>query len=340
MRMKRSALIFTFFALVLLSITYAQTPQIRTRVDLVVVPVSVRDSAGELLAGLKASDFTVLEDGRPQTISNFSVDPQPLSAAIVVDDGMDGLSLRRLAPIFVSVSAGFSETDEMAAFRFDHFVTNLTDFTNDPTAIEKSFEIVKRIAENKPSQRQPSNSGLFPAGPMPGPFGGRNPNTTTTPPTPGPAPVPTSRVLHDAIYTAAKALENRPEDRRKIIFVISDGQAAGSEHSQKQTIDLLLRDNIQVFAVSTEVGLFEKLGGTLSEYARATGGDVYNGGSTRSMERGFASITEQARNQYVLGYVSNNEVARGRSSVFRTIEVRTRNPNLKVTHRRGYTQFP
>src|SRR5207247_3974103 len=99
---------------------------------------SVKDSNGKLLGGLKSEDFVVFEDGRTQTISNFSADPHPLSAAIVVDDGMDGLSLRRLAPLFVAVSAGFSESDEMAAFRFDHFVTNLTDFTNDPGLIEKS----------------------------------------------------------------------------------------------------------------------------------------------------------------------------------------------------------
>jgi VWFA-related protein len=336
---KLSAILFTICLLGLLAVGRAQAPQIRARVDLVVVPVSVHDSSGKLLAGLKRDDFSVIEDGRLQSISNFSADPQPLSAAIVVDDGMDGLSLRRLAPLFVSVSAGFSESDEMAAFRFDHFVTNLAEFTNDPEKIEKSFEVVKSIAENRPAQRPPANSGLFPAGPMPGPFGGRNPNTTTTPPIPGPAPVATSRVLHDAIYTAAKALESRPADRRKIIFVISDGQAAGSEHSQKETIDLLLRNNIEVFAVSTELGIFEKFGGTLTDYARVTGGDVYGGGSTKAMERGFANITDQARNQYVLGYVSSNEV-RGSAPVFRTLEVRTRNPNWRVTHRKGYTQYP
>jgi hypothetical protein len=88
-----------------------------------------------------------------------------------------------------------------------------------------------------------------------------------------------------------------------------------------------------------EFGLFEKLAGNLTAYAQATGGDVFGGGSTTAMERGFANITEQARNQYVLGYVSNNEV-RGRAAVFRDIEVRTRNPNLRVTHRKGYMQYP
>src|SRR5262249_50907888 len=151
--------------------------------------------------------------------------------------GMDGISLRRLAPLFIAVTNGFAESDEMTAFRFDHLVTNLTDFTNDPRIIENSFDVVKKIAETKPAARPTTNSVFFPAGPMPGPFGGRNPATTTTPPTPGPNPIATSRVLHDAVYEAAKALEQRPLDRRKIIFIISDGQNAGSTHTQKETID-------------------------------------------------------------------------------------------------------
>src|SRR5262245_25420194 len=283
--------------LAVLPLIQAQDFQIRTRVDLVVVPVSVRDSKGKLVPGLTADDFVVLEDGKTQRISNFSADPQPLSAAIIVDTGMDGLSLRRLTPLFVAVTGGFTEDDEMASFRFDHFVGKLADFTTDPTVIEKSFEGVKKIAETAPA----SNPVIGMAGPMPGPFGSRSPNAI---PTANPQPVKPSRVLHDAIYEAAKALELRPKERRKLIFVISNGQASGSKHTQKETTELLLRDNIELFAVSTNFGLFEKVAGTLTEYAKVTGGDVYGGGSTGGMERGFAGITEQARNQYVLGYVS------------------------------------
>jgi hypothetical protein len=67
----------------------AQDFQVQTRVDLVVVPVSVRDG-DRIVGGLTKDDFAVFEDGRPQEISNFSADPQPLSAAIVIDTGMGG----------------------------------------------------------------------------------------------------------------------------------------------------------------------------------------------------------------------------------------------------------
>jgi hypothetical protein len=55
--------------------------------------VSVRDQSGALVHNLKQDDFTVLEDRKPQTITNFSTEPQPLSAAITIDTGMTGASL-------------------------------------------------------------------------------------------------------------------------------------------------------------------------------------------------------------------------------------------------------
>src|SRR5580704_347877 len=116
-------------ALTLLSVVWmleAQDFQLKTRVDLVVVPTTVQDSDGKLVTGLMQKDFAIFEDGRPQAISNFSDDPQPLSAAIVVDTGMGGISMKRLVPLFISVTAGFSALDEMTSFRYDHFVHQLS----------------------------------------------------------------------------------------------------------------------------------------------------------------------------------------------------------------------
>jgi len=65
-------LILTPVVLVLFVSAGTLRSQIRARVDLVVVPVSVRDNNGFLITGLERDDFTVLEDGKPQKIINFS----------------------------------------------------------------------------------------------------------------------------------------------------------------------------------------------------------------------------------------------------------------------------
>jgi hypothetical protein len=57
------------------------------------------------------------------------------------------------------------------------------------------------------------------------------------------------------------------------------------------------------------------------------------------MENAFSLITEQARHQYVLSYVSNNEIA-GQLPVLRKLEVKTTKPGLRVHHRTEYLQYP
>jgi VWFA-related protein len=319
--------------------------QVRASVPLVVVPTNVRDSGGELVTGLTKDDFIVTEDGKSQSISYFSVDPIPLSAAIVIDDGMGGIALKRLVPILQSMTAGFAPEDEMVAYRYDHFVWKLSDFTNDPAAIQSAFREIPKIADSRPAQGEPGQpaaagpdwlrtiAGLITVGSNGAPSS--IPSGATPPKRPA-----TSRLLHDAIFEAADQLRTRSDDRRKIIFIISDGQVSGAnKHSLEKNTDLLLQNGIQVYAVSTDFALREGPLGVLSSYARATGGDVYGGGSTQDMEKAFSRITEQARHQYVLGYLSDNKPARA-GGVYREINVKTNKPNLKVTHRKGYIQLP
>jgi len=103
--------------------------------------------------------------------------------------------------------------------------------------------------------------------------------------------------------------------------------------------NLLLRDEIQLYAVTADGGAFDGRFGVLGSLALSTGGDSFRGLSTRSMENAFSRITEQARNQYVLAYQSTNKPEAG-LPVLRTIQVKGRDPKWKITHRKGYTQAP
>src|SRR5262245_18369342 len=102
----------------------------RARVDLVVVPTTVRDGDGQLVFDLTREDFQILEDGRQQQIANLSVDPLPLSIALLVDIGMGASSLTRFAESMVSFTESLTEIDEAEAYRFDHIVMKLSDFTD------------------------------------------------------------------------------------------------------------------------------------------------------------------------------------------------------------------
>jgi len=126
-------------------------------------------------------------------------------------------------------------------------------------------------------------------------------------------------------------------DRRRIIFFISDGASGKTNiHSIGRNTEMLVKNNIQVFAISTDYARFGSYG-TLTSYARATGGDVLSGATANSMEHALNQITEQARLQYILGFTSANKSSP--PGVFRKIVVKTHDPKQKVTQRDGYVSL-
>src|SRR5215471_3208072 len=88
--------------------TAAQDYQIRTRVDLVVVPVTVKSSGGQLVSGLTKTDFRLFENGKQQTITNFTIDPVPLSAAVLVDTGLSSKSFEKIQKTLPALTGAFS----------------------------------------------------------------------------------------------------------------------------------------------------------------------------------------------------------------------------------------
>lgn len=317
-------LLVSAIASISLSSLLAQRPTIRTDVDLVVVPTSVKDANGHFVYDLKQEDFSIFEDGRQQQVQQFSIDPAPLSTVVLVDTGIGGASLRRFSAGTVALSSAFIPTDETEIYRFDKFVTKLSDFTRNYEAFEKSLKVIHTIAEQP--NLGPHTWTLFP---------GRGPtwlralldyNTET-------------RLLNDAIVAAATDLEKRPLENRKSIVVISDGQSAHDTSSFQNVRNRLVKDEIQLYAVTVSLPVLDAAQSTLQAYANATGGDVYSGRTTTAMQDAFARITEQARHEYVLSYVSNNEVS-GLLPVSRKIDVKTVRPGLKLHHRSEYLQYP
>src|ERR1700692_4945669 len=66
-----------------------QQPKIAVEVKVVNILATVRDKHGQIVSSLGKDDFTLLEDGRPQTIIYFSRDADlPLTLGLLVDTSM------------------------------------------------------------------------------------------------------------------------------------------------------------------------------------------------------------------------------------------------------------
>ncbi|MDX6612005.1 MAG: Ca-activated chloride channel [Blastocatellia bacterium] len=104
---------------------------IRVNTDLVLVNVTVTDVQGQFVGGLKRTDFTLLEDGQPQTLFSFSSEETPFAAAVLLDTSGSmekRLSLGRSAAIrFLD---GLRSEDVASIYRFDTSVNRLQDFSS------------------------------------------------------------------------------------------------------------------------------------------------------------------------------------------------------------------
>ena len=307
-------------------------------VSFVVVPVTVKED-GKMVDGLLSQDFSIYEDGTPQKLTFFTSDPFPLSAALIIDQGLPEPVLKKINQTFAALGGAFAPFDQVAVFTYGNTVNKRADFGNSTRM---------SLALNRLRDEYGANAGASVVG---GPFGS-GPQTNSKP-MPGTNPVitpaPEYHVLNDAILMAAQELAHRSPASRKIIFVISDGQEYGSRASYTQVLKVLLTDGIAVYAIGVNTAampVYNKISKAripgfgysdiLPRYTNATGGDVLDEFSKEAIESAYQRITLEARNQYTLGY----NTAQKPSSNYRDIEVRVKRPGLEVTAKHGYYPLP
>ena len=112
-----------------------QDPQVRVEVEAVNVLVTVVDSSGRFLTDLTIDDFIVYEDGRVQTLTNFSQDTDlPLRIGMLVDTSSSvrmKLDFEKEAAINF-VNEVMRPRDRALLAVFDNGVTLLQDLTPRP----------------------------------------------------------------------------------------------------------------------------------------------------------------------------------------------------------------
>ncbi|HEY2455977.1 MAG TPA: VWA domain-containing protein [Candidatus Acidoferrum sp.] len=306
--------------------------RISVTTNLVVLPVTVKDRTGNLVADLKKDEFRVFEDKVEQKIFSFTAEAYPLSIVVLIDNDLKQKDAEAVEPSLRAVVGGMSANDEAYVCRFDQHFHEGPGFTRDQDVLLTELRQTSKTLSSK--------SGA----PLPGdPFNGPTINNA---PAPGVNPInadPTVRLvkgqatkaLDDAVFNAAEVLKDRPGDRRrKIILLISDGQNGSkfNTHKYEEVREDLLRQGIIVYSVAVGSAYFERRFNRLVSYSNDTGGDVYYGARSNSFEDFYARITEQARNQYTLTFSPMGD----RKVDYHTVEVRVRREGLTIKTRQGY----
>jgi VWFA-related protein len=306
-------------------------------VNQVVVPVTVKDESGHLVNGLTSKDFSIFESGKKQTLNFFTSDPFALSVAVVLDLGMKDVDLQKVNHTFPALEGAFSQFDEVSLYTYSNAVSQLSGWG---AVGQKLDAVLENIHDNVRGQNNgpPVTSGpLGPQGPI---INGRplDPAAPTVY-----TPVQEAHVLNDALLRAAMDLGRRERNRRKVIFIISDGREYRSTASYRDVLRVLLTNNILVYAIDPGGSALPgyrtlsklhvpRLGYSdiLPKYVNATGGGQVLYELTRTgIEDAYNKALGDARNQYTLGYISHAPPTGG----YRTFEVRIERPSCRSSIR-------
>lgn len=124
---------------------------IRIKTDLVISNVLVLNQKGNVIAGLKQSDFLVTEDGIPQEISVFShgqSETVPRSIVLIIDhSGSIGPYIENSIKASKNLVDKLKPQDKMAIVTDD--VELLADFTNDKTLLKNKLDSLQEKTLSK-----------------------------------------------------------------------------------------------------------------------------------------------------------------------------------------------
>jgi Ca-activated chloride channel homolog len=281
----------------------AQRPVFRAETDLVTVGVTVRDRAGAPIADLGQGDFTVVEDGRAQTVTYFSRGDQENGAV----ETHVGLLLDTSGSMGADIELARKAAVRLLNTLRDAVDMTLVDFDAEVRIAKYTQQDFPRMVERIRSRKQLGAETAF----------------------------------YDALGVyldgAAEA------DGRTVLVIFTDGGDTRSAIPFKDLMNLLRATDVTVYAVGflehqpSSIRAEQRM--RLTQMAEETGGEAIFPLSMKEIETAYDRVVAGIRAQYTLGYTSTNAARDGR---WRRLEVKvaraagSRARDLRVQTRKGY----
>ncbi len=319
-----------------------QAPNISVKVKVVNVLATVRDKHGNIIRNLTKDDFILEEDDHPQTIKYYlQEDNLPLTLGLLVDTSG---SQRRVLGDERSASYTFldhvlrEDMDKAFLIHFDREVELLQDLTSSRKKLESSLDLLETPERN--------GSG------SPGYGSGRQGRGGGT-------------LLYDAIWLASDDVMKKQQGRKALI-VLTDGVDRGSKESLQSAIEAAQRADTLVYSIlfkgeegrggfggggfgGMHGGMGPMGGGGRRQYPRQeehadgkkvlqqiseeTGGRLFEVSGKQPVDKIYAQIEEELRNQYSLGYTPEGPDA---EIGYHRIHLATKKKDLIVQARAGF----
>lgn len=262
-------------AVSLMAIQQERDYKLTATANLVILDVSVKDSSGGYVSGLKKEDFQVRENGKPQQITGFSHRDDPVTVGLVIDDSG---SMRQKRMAVINAALGFIDAsnpmDEVFVTHFNDSVRRGlpegVQFSDDPQLLQASLY--------------------------------RNPPQGRT-------------ALYDAIVFSLEHLNKGKRDKKSLLLISDGGDnasvkrlsdvidAVGESRATIYTVGVYDEDDP------------DRNPGLLHRLADVSGGEVFLPRETGDLNAICRQIAKDIRNRYTVSYVPSDSNGKTRRSV-------------------------
>jgi Ca-activated chloride channel family protein len=250
-----------------------------------------------LVTGLEKDNFQIYDEKTLQTIQSFSTEDTPVSIGVIFD--MSGSMSDKILRARDSILT-FLKTSNP---KDEYFVIG---FNDRPQLIEDFTSSTEKVEERLANVKAGHRTALL-----------------------------------DAIYFGLDKMR-QAKYARKALLVVSDGGDNRSRYTEGEVRALVRESGVQIYAI----GIFdpdaptmeERMGPILlNDIAKSTGGRMFKVDDVSEMGDVATKISQELRNEYVLGYAPTNQKHDGK---WRKVKVRlvppAGLPPLTVHARNGY----
>ena len=278
---------------------------ISVRTDLVAMPVTVTDSRGRRISGLKQQDFVLNDDGREARIDYFAPGAERIALAFVLDNsGSLREQTARQRDAALGLFSRFGPASSVAVIRFGQKAKLIAPFNSEPDSARAAFAVSFNLNDERTAI---FDAALF------------------------------------AIEAYAARGANSPE--RRIAILISDGLDTASSANSRQVVAAANRMNVSFYVIQLPLftpsagrlaarpaakgfrDLAEKTGGKY--FVAGTAATALDPNAKVDLTPVFAAIEEDLRSQYVIGFYPG-EAARDGKPHKLSVEMVRRSNNVRV----------
>ena len=291
---------------------------VRVNTELANILLTAVDKDKRFVTTLRREDVLVLEDNVPQELSIFERETDlPLTLAILIDTSR---SQERTLPDEKAAARAFIDSvlrpdkDRAAVISFTGEAVLQQELTNE---VGKLRGAVEHVEIEFPMGSPRCEGNITPE---------REPRCYTG-------------VWDAAWVTVNDVLAQTPEQARRAVILLTDGQDSSSMTKRQEAIDLAVKHNVVIYSIGIGDDQFEGIADdALKKISERTGGRAFFPESKQELDAAFAQIQQELRSQYLLAYRPSNT---RRDGSFRQVRVEIVNPELRkqklrLLYRQGY----